>query len=200
MRRLRPINRRRRERAAEVQPDEGFESAAQDEWGDPGALPTDDDLRPFVPVESASQDVYVEPPQPADDYRAEIEHTPRPRRTAPGAPRRGISPGVLIVVLLLVTAGIAGTLLNLGRLELDVPGEWPAALIVVAVLWLVLALSQRRVAPALGAAMLAGAGLSALLDTQGVAVWRDTMLGALLIALGLGLVIRGLLLRQRVSA
>ncbi len=67
-------------------------------------------------------------------------------------------------------------------------------------MWLILALRQRRVTPALGAAMLVGAGLSALLDTQGVAEWRDTMLGAVLIALGLGLVIRGLLLRQRVSA
>ncbi len=200
MRRLRPISRRRRERAAELQPDEGFESAAQDEWSDPGALAAGGDLRPFVPVESAPPDAYVEPPQPAEDYRAEIAHTPQPRRTAPGASRLGFSPGVLIVVLLLVTAGIVGTLLNLDRLELDIPGEWPAVLIVVAVVWLILALRQRRVTPALGAAMLVGAGLSALLDTQGVAEWRDTMLGAVLIALGLGLVIRGLLLRQRVSA
>ncbi|MCZ2099170.1 MAG: hypothetical protein LC121_23505 [Anaerolineae bacterium] len=201
MRRLRPISRRRRERAAELQLDESFEPAAHDEWDDRGALAAEEDLRPFVPVESASPDAYVgTPPEPDEDYRAEIGQAPRPPRSAPDTLRPGINPGALLLVLLLVVAGIIGTLLNLDRLDLDVPGEWPAALIVVAILWLVLALSRRRVTAALGAAMLAGVGVSALLDTQGVATWRDTMLGAVLIALGLGLVIRGLLLRQRAPA
>lgn len=197
MRRLRPISRRRRERAAELQQDESFEPAALDEWDDRDALAADEDLPPFVPVDSASPDVYADPPpEPDEGDRAEPEQVSRPPRSAPGASRLPINPGALLLALLLVAAGVIGTLLNLDRLDLDVPGEWPAVLIAVAVVWLALALSQRRVTPALGAAMLAGAGLSALLDTQGVAAWRDTLLGVALIALGLGLVIRGLLLRQ----
>ena len=201
MRRLRPISRRRREREMERRQDESLELSEEEDRSDLRALTVGDDLPPFVPVESASPDAYVgTPPEPDEDYRAEIEQAPRPPRSAPDTLRPGINPGALLLVLLLVAAGIIGTLLNLDRLDLDVPGEWPAALIVVAILWLVLALSRRRVTAALGAAMLAGVGVSALLDTQGVATWRDTMLGAVLIALGLGLVIRGLLLRQRAPA
>ncbi len=43
----------------------------------------------------------------------------------------------------------------------------------------------------------AGVGLSALLDAQDIAALRETLLGIVLVAVGLGIVVRGFLLRGR---
>lgn len=180
MRRLRPISRRRRQREEARPPDEGFEIAPED------------DLQPFVPVESAPPDDSYADPDPA--YAPAPEWAPRPPRSGP---RYAVSAGMLALALLLLVAGAVGTLLNLNRLELSLPDAWPLGVLLAAVIWLGGALSRRDVASVLGASALAGAGLSALLDTQGIAAWRETMLGIVLIALGLGIVIRALLLRQR---
>ena len=71
---------------------------------------------------------------------------------------------------------------------------------VFSLLWLVIALNRRNVTSALGAAALAGVGISALLDVQGIAAWRETLIGTVVVMLGLGIVLRGLLLRQTVAS
>lgn len=173
MRRLRPI-RRRRSREQEREPEEFYDEAPADE------------LHPFVPVESA----------PLEEDRFDVERPARARRPSR---RLSVTPGALALAALLIAAGVIGTLLNLDRIELSLPAAWPVGVLAVALIWLVSALSRGHVTSALGAAALAGAGLSALLDTQGIAAWRETLIGLVLVALGLGIVLRGLLLRQNAA-
>lgn len=180
MRRLRPI-RRRRAREQEREPEEFYDEAPADE------------LHPFVPVESAPLEAFSAPPE---EDRFDVERPARARRPSR---RLSVTPGALALAALLIAAGVIGTLLNLDRIELDLPAAWPVGVLAVALIWLVSALSRGHVTSALGAAALAGAGLSALLDTQGIAAWRETLIGLVLVALGLGIVLRGLLLRQNAA-
>ena len=83
--------------------------------------------------------------------------------------------------LLLIAAGVVGTLRNLDRLELTVPEQWPFVVLAIAPLWLVIVLNRRNVTSALGAAALAGVGISALLDVQGIAAWRETLIGTVVV-------------------
>lgn len=186
MRRFRPI-RRRRARESELPP--------QAE-ADPH-VPAGDVLTPFVPVRPA---VLEDESVQAAGWSREHEQQPRLRRRGGRAPLAHVRPSLLLLALALVAVGIVGTLVNLDRLELSVPDAWPAGVLLVAVVWLIVSLARRQVTPALGAATLAGIGLSALLDAEAIAPWRETLVGLVLIAVGLGIVIRGLLLRQRVLA
>lgn len=181
MRRLRPI-RRRRAREEEREPEEFYEETVSDE------------LQAFVPVESAPPEAFAAPTA-EDDFEVR-----RPVRVARSSPRPRVSLGLFVVAALLIAAGVVGTLLNLDRIDLSLPDAWPVGLLAVALIWLMAALSRRQVTSALGAAALAGVGLSALLDTQGIAAWRETLIGLVLVALGLGIVLRGLLLRQNSPA
>lgn len=184
MRRFRPM-RRRRVRDGELPPHAEIDPQ----------MPAADDLAPFVPMRA---DVLE-----ADDVPApgrSREQQPRLRRRSGRTPLNGVRLSVLVLALTLVAAGIVGTLVNLDRLELSVPDAWPAGVLLAAVVWLIVSLARRQVTPALGAAALAGIGLSALLDAEAIAPWRETLVGLVLIAVGLGIVIRGLLLRQRMLA
>ena len=193
MRRLRPIRRRRaRQEEAERAPEE-FST----DYTEPSIV---DDLQPFVPVESAPPEDFATPVPYERVERMEREDEVRPvhiRRTGPCVRVRF---GVLVLALLLIAAGVVGTLRNLDRLELTVPEQWPFVVLAIAGLWLVIALNRRNVTSALGAAALAGVGVSALLDVQGIAAWRETLIGTVVVMLGLGIVLRGLLLRQTVAS
>ncbi|NLF79338.1 MAG: hypothetical protein GX573_26890, partial [Chloroflexi bacterium] len=70
-------------------------------------------------------------------------------------------------------------------------------ILVGAALWMLAALVQRRIAPFLGGAAAAGVGLSLLMDTQDIAAADQTLLGIVLATVGLGIIIRGFLLRQQ---
>ena len=61
---------------------------------------------------------------------------------------------------------------------------------------MLVALVRQRIPSFLGGAAVAGAGVSLLLDTQGVVPVEETLLGLILVAAGLGVVVRGFLLRQ----
>lgn len=190
MRRLRPIRRRRaRQEEAERAPEE-FST----DYSEPSIV---DDLQPFVPVESTPPEVFAEP-MPYE--RVEREDEVRPVHIRRTGPRVRVRFGVLVLALLLIAAGVVGTLRNLDRLELTVPEQWPFVVLAIAGLWLVIALNRRNVTSALGAAALAGVGISALLDVQGIAAWRETLIGTVVVMLGLGIVLRGLLLRQTVAS
>ena len=118
-----------------------------------------------------------------------------PTLSAPAVPVR---PGVLLTLLILIAGGVFGTLLRQDRINDDVVAWWPLGIVALAVLWLLAALIQRRITSFLGAAACAGVGLAVLMETQDIAALEETMLGVVLITVGLGIVIRGFLLRQQV--
>ncbi len=161
-------------------------------------------LEPFVPV--PDEDAYA---LRAYSYRAE---PPFPAaEVARGAARRGrlraprLLPGLqvrwgwLILALALIAGGVIGTLLRQGRLSEEDIAWWPILALALAGLWMLLALIRRQVTSFLGGVTLAGVGLSALLDAQGVAVLRETLLGLILVSIGLGIVVRGFVLRGRLA-
>jgi len=161
-------------------------------------------LEPFVPV--PDEDAYAlraysyraEPLLPAADAVRGAARRRRLRtpRLLPGLQVRW---GWLILALALIAGGAIGTLLRQGRLSEEDVTWWPILSLALAGLWMLLALIRRRVASFLGGAALAGVGLSALLDTQGVAVLRETLLGLVLVSTGLGIVVRGFALRGRIA-
>ncbi len=125
---------------------------------------------------------------------------PRPRLPRPRLsffPAFGIRFSVLLLALVLIAGGVFGTLLIQDRLRADVETWWPAALVGMGVVWMLIALARRQITAFLGGAALTGVGLSALMSTQNIATFRETVLGVVLVAIGLGIVVRGFLLRQR---
>jgi hypothetical protein len=162
------------------------------------------DFVPFVPVEAErpyDDEVISEPSRRR--LRLPRPHVRVPQPSRINIPRPSfdveIRFGLLLVVVLLIGGGIFGTLLNQGRIRDDVELWWPVVVIGGAVVWLLVALVRRRIAAFLGAAAVLGVGLTLLMDTQDIASLEDTLLGVILVSVGLGIVIRGFLLRQRVS-
>lgn len=155
-------------------------------------------IEPYVPV--PSEDAYA---ARAYSYMAEVRLppaeaeglAPRRRLRARRAALPTIRWGWLFLALALLAGGIVGTLLRRDRLSADDVSWWPVAVLILAGLWMLVALARRRVEAFLGGAALVGVGLSALLDTQDIASLRETLLGMVLITTGLGIVIRGFVLR-----
>lgn len=146
-------------------------------------------FEPFVPVS---------PPEEPTRRRF------RPRLPRPGLPRLRrpamaveVRFGMLVIVIGLVVAGIFGTLLKQDRIHGDLKAWWPLVILGGAAVWMLAALIRRRVAEFLGAAAVAGVGLSLLMDTQDIAQAQETLLGVVLVMVGLGIVVRGFLLRQQ---
>lgn len=207
MPRLRPFGRRsRRHEDDEAAPWLEDESAPPEDEVLADAFDTgeeaagDESFEPFVPV--PARPGYAGDEE-ADDYPRESRRRrrrlslPRPRRPALDL---GIRFGVLALVIALVGGGIFGTLLKQGRLEPEIEEWWPAAIIAGAGLWMLAALFQRRITSFLGGAAAAGVGLSLLMDTQDIAAAEQTLLGIVLATVGLGIVIRGFLLRQQTTS
>ncbi len=207
MPRLRPFRRRAAERADDQEPE------WNDESGDEVAAATIDyeaPIEPFVPVSAASYDEYdtearaeagAEPAQagePDAEYsRRRRSRLPRLRLPRPRVGQAfGVRLSVLLAALSLVAFGIFGTLLVQDRLRASVEEWWPLALVIVAGLWMLVALVRRQVASFLGGAGFAGVGLSLLLSAQEIAQVEETLLGVVLVTVGLGIVIRGFLLRR----
>lgn len=187
MRRLRPLRRRERVREENI-------TNTEDE---------NNDFMPFVPVSAErpydDDDVVSEPSRRRLRISRPHVRIPQPRlpRIQLSRPSFELRFGLLLVVILLIVGGIFGTLLNQGRIRADVEQWWPVGMIAGAAVWLLVVLVQRRIAAFLGAAAILGMGLSLLMDTQDIASLQDTMLGLVLVSVGLGIVIRGFLLRQQ---
>jgi hypothetical protein len=197
MRRLRPIHRRARDRQREEMPPPvpAEDEDALNETIDESAFV------PFVPVSSREvqdeEDAYSSlPHQRRARIRRPYFHRPHLARPSLGLE---MNPGLFLIVLLLIASGIFGTLLNLDRVQSQVRSWWPVVLVIGAVLWMFAALLRRRIASFLGGAACAGVGISLLLDSQDIAPLDKTLMGVVLITTGLGIVIRGFLLRQRTS-
>lgn len=201
MRRLRPMRARQRAREEHTlslasMPEADAESFSNDE---------PDEIVPFVPV-SREYDDYEEEATEGGEQADTPPAIVRQRRRRLYRPSLGIRRPVLgieiktstlLLAVGLIATGIFGTLINQGEIRQSLKEWWPMALLVVAGLWMLTALFRRQVASFLGGAALAGVGLSLLMDTQAIAVFEDTLLGIVLVTIGLGIVIRGFLLRQQ---
>ena len=152
-----------------------------------------------VPLERISPDV------PTPDEMSLAPYQPPPPaespRKAPGRLRRlllwrEIRPGILFIALGLVAAGVYWTLRNLEAVPANLRNSWAAALLLASLIWSIGSLIARRGGAFLAGSVMAGISLSLMLDTQGYADWKDSLMGVVLITVGLGIIARGLLLRQ----
>ncbi|HEX3054091.1 MAG TPA: hypothetical protein VHP83_25780 [Aggregatilineaceae bacterium] len=202
MRRLRPLQRRARQRELE---------AINENESAPEELEAEDQqaFEPYAEVSTYDEeemetlaDMAVIQRPPEREIRPRRVHLPEIRRPQIHLARPTINLrfDMLFVVVFLVALGIFGTLLNLDRVSETGRAWWPVTIIISALLWMIIALLRRQVASFLGGAALAGVGLSLLMDTQDIANARETLLGVVLLAVGLGIVVRGFLLRGRTLA
>lgn len=167
------------------------------------AIDSQGEFEPFVPVQGdyaaydeadgTTETAFPEPGPPRRRRRLRL-----PRRSLPRVsldlPVRW---DMLLVVIVLIAAGIFGTLLLRGDLADSVEEWWSVVVFAFAGLWMLFALLRRHVTAFLGAAAVAGVGLSLIMDGQDIAQFEETVLGMVLVTTGLGIGIRGLLLRQR---
>jgi hypothetical protein len=126
------------------------------------------------------------------------EQTPRQRRIM--LPRR--LPFVVNWTAMLAIVGLIGVtifalLLNQGEVPAEVVTWWPLVVAVPSALWFLIALVRRNPRGLLGSTALFGLSISMLLASQGVASLTTTFVGITFIAVGTGIVLRGLLLRQQ---
>ncbi len=198
---MRRLNRRRRARREQwadklIAPDTEPlpEEEPYDEYGDYDDAP----FEPFVPVTGEDEDAdYGDEPEPEAAYPP---REPRRRLHLPRPDVRLPSPGVewvyLLLALILIGGGIFGALLNRDEVPANIEEWWPVAVVIVAAVWMLIALARRQVASLLGGAALAGVGLSLMMNNQDIADFEETLLGMVLVTAGLGIVIQGFLLRQ----
>jgi len=181
----------RRRRPPET-PTEPPESAAAPEEAPP--------IEPFVPVEAAGFDAYDAAPAPLlreVEPPAVEERAPGPLpRPKLGRPRLGwsVRPDVLLLALALIAGGIAATLIVQDRLTIELDPRWPVGVLALAGVWMLLALLRGQVTAFLGGAALAGVGLALLMDVEEIAAFDESVLGVVLVTVGLGIVIRGLVM------
>jgi hypothetical protein len=152
-----------------------------------------------VELERVAPDVPI-PDEDIPEYTRRQAPEEAPRRRRINFKRllvwREIRPGLLFLAAGLVIGGVFWTLYNLDRVPSDAREWWPAALLGFALLWALLSLIIRKAGALLAASTLAGLSVSLLLDTQGYITWRDSLVGVMLVTIGIGIMLRGLLLRQ----
>ena len=135
-------------------------------------------------------DYYQEPQRPDRKIR-------RPRRRTKGlrVPRFTL----FVIAIALIVSGVFFTLLNIDAVPDDLQEIWPAVSLGAAGIWAFGALIRRDATAFVAGAAIAGLSISALLHTQDVADFSETVVGVILVTLGLSVVIRGLLIRPRVA-
>lgn len=197
---MKRLTRRARRKDRDVAP-EPPEETPYDDYGDYDDAP----IEPFVQVSGEFDEFdYGDVPETVTTYP---EREPRRRRAVrlprPSIPLPALSLGVniewgyLLLALALIVGGIFGAQLNRGQVSDNIEEWWPLAIVVAAAVWMVIALARRQVASFLGGSVLAGVGLSLVMNNQDIADFRETLLGMVLVTAGLGIVIRGFLLRQQ---
>lgn len=107
-----------------------------------------------------------------------------------------VRPEILTIAISLIVGGIFWTLHNRGETSQTLEIWWPLAILLLGLGWALWSLIQRRPTPFLAAMALTGIGISVLLDTQDYLKWHETLIGIALMTLGVGIMARGLLLRQ----
>lgn len=133
-------------------------------------------------------DYYQEPPRPQKKVKR-----PRRRRRGLQMPRFTI----FVIATVLIVGGVFFTLLNLDAVADDAIDWWPAVVLGGAVLWSLGSVVRRDATAFVAGATIAGISLSLLLESQDIATFSETVVGIILIVLGLSVVIRGLFIRPR---
>jgi len=119
-----------------------------------------------------------------------------PRRLIPPRPRLPftLQGSVLLGIFGLVLLGVAWLLISLELMPAGFYTVAPVAASAFGALWFLIALLRRQPRSIIFAAAWLGAALSLLLASQGIAEVGDTLIGLVLIAVGVALVLRGLLM------
>ena len=160
----------------------------------PESTPSDDNLDPSIPYESTvnlPSEVFSEPTTAASE-----PDTSRPARTRrPWLPFVINWPAMFLIVAL-VAFTVAALLFNEGALSDAIVAWWPLAVMAPAALWFLVALLSRDAHGLLGSAALFGVSASLLLASQKVDL-LPTIVGITFIAIGAGIMLRGLLLRNQ---
>ena len=102
---------------------------------------------------------------------------------------------LLVIGLIAVTA--FALLMNQGMLPNDVIRGWPVMVAALAILWFLAALVRRSGQNLLASTALFGLSVSLLLAAEGIVSLWATLVGVTFIALGTGIILRGLLLRHQ---
>jgi hypothetical protein len=109
--------------------------------------------------------------------------------------RSGINfPILALILLLLELAGIA-VLASLGPLPIEVQTGWSIPWLIIAGLWLLASFAGGRPRGVVGAAGALGVTISLVLESVYRVPLSATLIGVSLIALGMGIILRGLLFR-----
>jgi hypothetical protein len=151
----------------------------------------------------------VAPDIPTPDESTITEYTRRPAQPRPAKRRLRlpnilawgeVNPGMLLLAVGLVVGGVFWMLYNRGQTSEAANAWWPMVLLAGGFLWSAYALAMRRVPSFLAANALMGVSFSLWLDAQDYLEWQQTMAGCILVAVGLGIIARGFLLRQGSTA
>lgn len=127
------------------------------------------------------------------DAESELAETPE------GLSERVFRPswGLVLLLVALVLLAVGLLLNNVGLLPEPVLLWWPLAVLLPALLWALVSLVGRRPRALLASTALLGVGLSLFLAAQNVAPPGTTLVGFIFLAVGAGLLLRGLLLGGR---
>ncbi len=135
--------------------------------------------------------------EPVPPAHEPVEPVPTPRRSALPRLPFTVNGRAWLVILVLIGITAFALLLNQGRLPPQVVTWWPLAVAVPALIWFLVALVRRETRSLLGSTALLGLSISMLLAAQNIASLSATWVGITFIAIGTGIVLRGLLLRQQ---
>ena len=102
---------------------------------------------------------------------------------------------VLAIVILLLIAGIAGSLIARGLLPNAISNGWPLLAVLIGGIWFLRAFGRKSGAGVLGSSTLLGLSLSLILATTGGIPFGQTWVGLTAIIIGIGVLLRGLLWR-----
>lgn len=154
-----------------------------------GVIEEERSVVPFDPVVSQQE-------QQRAQYYEYLAREEDHEDTRTGLLSKIAAPGLFLVALALVVGGIFFTLLNIAELPSIITRWWPTIVLFISLFWSLSALNRRNAAAFLGGAGAAGLSISLLLNAQEIASFGETFVGLILIAIGTGVIMRGLLLRQ----
>lgn len=130
-----------------------------------------------------------------------------PYEATPPRKRRRLGLGIqiadfplLLLTLAMILGGIFFTWRNVATLPAMIEAWYPLLIFGGAILWSLVALVRQEATAFLGGAAVGGFSLSLLLQTQSIALFEETVVGVMLITVGMAIVIRGLLMRQQWTA
>ncbi len=150
--------------------------------------PVVQEVPPLLASEEADEPVAVDVAESAeaDAGADDLQVLRRPRERLAARWR------VLLVILLLTAVGVLALTGFMGQLPADVIAQWPWLLVVIGGLGLLIGVVTAWPYGTLGGPPVLAVGVVALLDRSLADSWPMTLAGALLLALGAAVILRGL--------